>query len=152
MWQKIRGGRTFSLMDTHTHAHLNDHDHGYATLPESTLHLYRLRNQVQELHNLLDRQRQEFFDEKNQLSQESEDTKQQLVKQISLKKIHIKREKKTKRELERVKKYADPKTLNACNMAVQVNETKGRKERKKRKSSNKMPWRIRLLSRHRWRS
>ncbi|KAL7399916.1 hypothetical protein ABVT39_003633 [Epinephelus coioides] len=94
---------------------------------------HQLRNQVKELHNLLDKQRQEFFIEKNQISQELEDTKQQLAKQISLKKKYINREKKTKRELEKVKTCADPQTLNASNVAVQVSETKRQKRKREEK-------------------
>ncbi|KAL7399904.1 hypothetical protein ABVT39_003463 [Epinephelus coioides] len=84
------------------------------------------RNQVQHLHNLLHRERQE----KKQLSQELEETKQQLAKQKSLKEMYINREKESRRESERVKKFADPETLSTCNLAVQVNDIVRQKKKK----------------------
>ncbi|KAL7387564.1 hypothetical protein ABVT39_025497 [Epinephelus coioides] len=85
-----------------------------------------LRNQVQHLHNLLHRERQE----KKQLSQELDETKQQLAKQKSLKEMYINREKESRREFERVKKYADSETLSTYNLAVQVNDIKRQKKKK----------------------
>ncbi|KAL7387065.1 hypothetical protein ABVT39_017810 [Epinephelus coioides] len=85
-----------------------------------------LRNQVQHLHNLLYRERQE----NKQLSQELDETKQQLAKQKSLKEMYINREKESRREFERVKKYADPETLSTYRLAVQVNDIKRQKKKK----------------------
>ncbi|KAG8003182.1 hypothetical protein GBF38_007565 [Nibea albiflora] len=49
-----------------------------------------------------------------QLNQELEETKEQLKRQKSLKEMFINKEKETRRELERLKKYTDPETLSTA--------------------------------------
>lgn len=65
-----------------------------------------------------------------QLSQELEWTKKELHQQKSLKKMHIKREKETRRQVERIKKYADKETLSMAEIATQaLNNIKRKKKR-----------------------
>ncbi|KAG8003141.1 Tudor domain-containing protein 5 [Nibea albiflora] len=51
-----------------------------------------------------------------QLNQELEETKAQLKRQKSLKEMFINKEKETRRELERLKKYTDPETLSTARL------------------------------------
>ncbi|KAG7231325.1 hypothetical protein INR49_012165 [Caranx melampygus] len=59
-----------------------------------------------------------------------ETTKEELAKQKSLKKIFIKKDKETRRELERVQTYADPETLDTLKIANQVRDTNRHKKKK----------------------
>ncbi|KAG8003176.1 hypothetical protein GBF38_007558 [Nibea albiflora] len=65
-----------------------------------------------------------------QLNQELEETKEQLKRQKSLKEMFINKEKETRRELERLKKYTDPETLSTAKIANQVRDTTKRKKKK----------------------
>ncbi|KAG7217102.1 hypothetical protein INR49_027643 [Caranx melampygus] len=65
-----------------------------------------------------------------QLSQELERTKQDLSWQKFLKKMFIKREKETRRKLERIQKYGDAETLSMAKTATQVqNNIKWKKKK-----------------------
>ncbi|KAG8004660.1 hypothetical protein GBF38_009014 [Nibea albiflora] len=65
-----------------------------------------------------------------QLNQELEETKAQLKRQKFLKEQFINKEKETRRELERLKKYTDPETLSAAKIANQVRDNTKRKKKK----------------------
>ncbi|XP_071331063.1 trichohyalin-like [Trachinotus anak] len=92
-----------------------------------------LQHEIFNLNVLLGKERANCFREQNlriQLFQELEQTKQQLAKQKSLKEMFINREKETRRELERLQKYTDPKTLSTAKIANQVQSDIKRKNKK----------------------
>ncbi len=68
--------------------------------------------------------------ENSLLRKELEETKAELQRQKSLKEMFINREKETRQELERLRKYSNPETLNAAKTATLVLDTI--KRRKKR--------------------
>ncbi|KAG7231341.1 hypothetical protein INR49_012181 [Caranx melampygus] len=92
-----------------------------------------LQQHIRHLNMCLRQEKANYEQEKNsraQISQELETTKEELAKQKSLKKIFIKKDKETRRELERVQTYADPETLDTLKIANQVRDTNRHKKKK----------------------
>ncbi|KAG7231324.1 hypothetical protein INR49_012164 [Caranx melampygus] len=92
-----------------------------------------LQQHIHHLNMCLRQEKANYEREKNsraQISQELEKTKEELAKQKSLKKIFIKKDKETRRELERVQTYADPETLDTLKIANQVRDTNRHKKKK----------------------
>nr|XP_020481596.1 myosin-10-like [Labrus bergylta] len=97
------------------------------------MELERLRRDVGQLTELLERERQHCCKEKNErilMVQELQETKENLAKQKSLKEMYINRGKDTRRELERLEKYCNEETLSAFKMAQKVNDTTRQKKKK----------------------
>ncbi|CAB1412377.1 unnamed protein product [Pleuronectes platessa] len=65
-----------------------------------------------------------------QLQQELLVNRQKLERQKSLKEMYINREKQTRQDLERLRKYSKPETLSTTSIASQVNSTIKQKKKK----------------------
>ncbi|KAF3692208.1 hypothetical protein EXN66_Car007884 [Channa argus] len=67
---------------------------------------------------------------RTQLSQQLDETKQQLAHQRSLKEMHINKGKELKSQLERMEKYANAETLSTSKIAAQVRDNIKQKKKK----------------------
>ncbi|GLD47607.1 synaptonemal complex protein 1-like protein [Lates japonicus] len=98
--------------------------------PPTCFEYWRMHNSLQRQIGHLRKQLSMEYNWRVQVSQELEDTKQQLSNQKRLKELFINKEKEAKKELGRLQNYSDAETLNASNIASQVrSDIKRRKKR-----------------------
>ncbi|XP_074532056.1 uncharacterized protein LOC141795165 [Halichoeres trimaculatus] len=93
----------------------------------------RLRREVRDLTEMLELERSRrclVENQKLQLSQELEQTKENLARQKALKEMFINRGKETKRELETLQKYSSQETLSRHRIALKVRDTTRQKKKK----------------------
>ncbi|GLD66911.1 synaptonemal complex protein 1-like protein [Lates japonicus] len=103
---------------------------GVVPRPPTCFEYWRMHNSLQRQICHLRKQLSKEYNWRVQVSQELEDTKQQLSNQKHLQELFINKEKEAKKELERLQNYSDAETLNASNIASQVRSDIKRKKKR----------------------